>query len=74
MIQLLDLMILMVGMYIITRMSIYILRDDKDAYKVGILINKLLAATTIIVTIICVLLAILSFVDTLDISTLEGWK
>ena len=74
MIQLVDLMILMVGMYIITRMSIYILREDKDAYKLGVLINKILAAATLIVTIVCMFLAILSFVDTLNIPALEAWK
>ena len=71
MIQLLDLMILMVGMYIITKMMIYILRDDPQTYKLGILINKLLAAVTVIVAVVCMALAMFSFVDSLDINTLE---
>jgi hypothetical protein len=64
-------MIIMAGMYIITKMMIYILRNDPDCYKLGIVINKLLAATTVIVAIGCILLATLSFIDMLDVPTLE---
>ena len=71
MIQLLDLMILMVGMYIITKMMIYLLRDEQNSSRFGTVINKLLAAATVIVAVIVMFLAISSFVNTLDISTLE---
>ena len=71
MIQLIDLMILMVGMYIVTRMMIHILRDDPHSYKLGVFVNKVLAAGTIVVAIIVMFLAITSFVDTLDINILK---
>lgn len=71
MIKILDLIIIMAGMYIITKMMIYILRDDPQAYKMGIVINKLLAAATVIVAVGCIILAKLSFIDMLDVPSLE---
>lgn len=72
MIQLIDLMILMVGCYIITRMMIFLLRDDPKQSTLAIVINKILAAGTIIITIICIILAMTSFVSTLDLEELIG--
>lgn len=73
MIQLLDLMILMVGCYIITRMTIFLLRDDPQQSKFGTVFNKIMAAGTIIVTIICIFLALTSFVGTLDLDQLTQY-
>lgn len=72
MIQLIDLMILMVGMYIISRMSIYLFKKNTGEINAfTTIINKSLSVFTIAVTIICMILAILSFVDTLDIPMIE---
>ena len=72
MIQLLNLMILMVGMYIITKMTIYLFKEKTGEYNnFTTIINKILSVFTIAMAIICMILAILSFIDTLDISSLE---
>jgi hypothetical protein len=62
MIQLIDLMILFVGLYIVTRMVIYVFQEDVKMHKLGIFITKMMAIITIVVTIACVALAMLSFV------------
>ena len=72
MIQLLDFMILMVGMYIITKMTIYLFKEKTGEYNnFTTIINKILSVFTIAMAIVCMILAILSFIDTLDISSLE---
>ncbi len=70
MIQLLDIGILFVGMYVVTRMLIYVFQDDLKMGRLGILITKLTAITTILVTIVCVALALLSFINTLNLKEL----
>lgn len=67
MIQLLDAMMVMIGCYIITRMMIFILRDDIKMGSVGLALNKVLAIGTIGITLICILFAILSFIGTFDL-------
>lgn len=54
------LMSLMIGCYIVTRMMIFLLRDDSQQSKAGIIINKVLAAGTVLVTITCVIFIFLS--------------
>ena len=52
-------------------MLIYMLRDDIKMATFGIVLTKLMAGVTMVVTIICVFLALASFVDTLDMSLLQ---
>jgi len=73
MIQLIDLMILFVGCYVITRMSVYVFQDDIKMGGLGIFITKSMAIVTIVITAICTVLAILSFIGTLDLGTLERY-
>lgn len=70
MIQLLDAMMVMIGCYIITRMFTFLLRDDIQMGKSGKALVQILAATTIGVAFICIILAILSFLGTLDLEQL----
>ena len=65
MIQLIDLMILFVGCYIITKMLFYLFREDFKMVTLGMLLVKLMAGITIMVTIVCIILALLSFAGTL---------
>ncbi len=64
------LMSLMIGAYIVTRMMIFLLRDDPQQYKSGIIINKLLAAATIFITVICVILIFLPSISPLDMESI----
>ena len=59
------LMSLMIGCYIVTRMMIFLLRDDPQQSKAGIIINKVLAAGTVLVTITCVIFIFLSGISPL---------
>jgi len=61
---------LMVGSYIITKMIIYLLDSDPNQpSRFGLVLNKLFAAGTIIVTIVCLVLIWVSSVG-LDINEL----
>lgn len=71
MIQLLDAMMIMIGCYIITRMMVFLLRDDIQMGKPGKVIASVLAAGTIGIALLCILFSLLSFVGTLD---LEPYK
>ena len=66
MIQLINLMILFVGCYIITKMLYFMFRDDLKTGGFGVLVIKFMAAVTIITTVVCIALALLSFVGTLN--------
>ena len=66
MVQLVDLMILFVGFYVTTKMLVYLFRDDIKMSGIGIFITKLMAISTILITIVCIALAILSFIGTLN--------
>ena len=66
----LPLLSLMVGAYIITRMTIYLLdQDPNQPSNFGLVVNKLFASATIIVTVICLILILVSSVG-LDIEQL----
>jgi len=69
MIQLLDAMMVMIGCYIITRMIIFLSRDDIQMNKSGKAVAQLLAAGTIGVAFMCIILAILSFFEIFDINS-----
>jgi len=58
----LPLMALMIGAYIITRMMIFLLGDDPNQSKFSLVVNKLLASGTIIITIVCLILIWISSV------------
>ena len=60
MIQLLDGMMIMIGFYIITRMMIFLLRDDIQMGKSGLALAQVLAATTIGIALVCIIAAVLS--------------
>ncbi len=60
------LMSLMIGSYIVTRMMIFMLSKNHNQYTPGIVINKLLAALTVIITVICVILIFRSSINPLD--------
>lgn len=64
------LMSLMIGAYIVTRMMIFLLRDDPQHYKFGIVINKVLAVSTIIITGICIILMFLPNVESLNMESI----
>lgn len=64
------LMSLMIGSYIVTRMIIFMLSKNHNQYKPGIVINKLLAALTIIITVICVILIFRSSINPLDMESI----
>ena len=66
----LPLMSLMIGAYIITRMMIFLLRDDPQHYKFGIVINKVLAVGTIIITGICIILMFLPSAGSLNMENI----
>ncbi|MDH5467472.1 MAG: DUF2393 family protein [Candidatus Aminicenantes bacterium] len=61
------LMSLMIGAYIITRMMIFLLNKNPDQFKLGNIINKVLATITIIITAVCVVLIFSSSTSFLDI-------
>jgi hypothetical protein len=46
---------LMIGAYIVTQMMIFLLRNDPQQSKTGMVFNKILAALTIFITVICVI-------------------
>ena len=71
MIQLLDAMMVMLGCYIITRMFSLFLRDDIQMGRLGKAFVQILAISTIGVAFICIVLAILSFVGTLNLEQFE---
>jgi len=56
-------MALMIGAYIITRMMIFLLGDDPNQSKFSLVVNKLFAAGTIVVAIVCILLIFASGID-----------
>lgn len=64
------LMSLMIGSYIVTRMMIFMLSKNHNQYKPGIVINKLLAALTVIITVICVILIFRSSIDPFDMESI----
>ncbi|NQT81048.1 MAG: hypothetical protein HQ555_11745 [Candidatus Aminicenantes bacterium] len=64
------LMSLMIGAYIVTRMMIFLLRDDPQQYKFGIVINKVLAVGTIIIAVICIILIYLPSVESLNMENI----
>lgn len=64
------LMSLMIGSYIVTRMMIFMLSKNHNQYKPGIVINKLLAALTVSITVICVILIFRSSIDPLDMESI----
>jgi len=64
------LMSLMIGSYIVTRMMIFMLSKNHNQYKPGIVINKLLAALTVIITVICVILIFRSSINPLDMESI----
>jgi hypothetical protein len=64
------LMSLMIGSYIVTRMMIYMLSKNHNQYNPGIVINKLLAALTVIITVICVILIFRSSINPLDMESI----
>jgi len=64
------LMSLMIGSYIVTRMMIFMLSKNHNQYKPGIVINKLLAALTVIITVICVILIFRSSINPLDLESI----
>ena len=69
MIQLLDAMMVMIGFYIITRMMIFLSRDDIQMNKSGKAVAQLLATATIGIAFMCIILAILSFFEIFDINS-----
>jgi len=71
MIQLIELIAIFVGMYVITRMLIYFATEDLKMNKFFELITKALALLTIVITIICVFLAVFSFIGS-SIEMLKG--
>jgi len=55
---------LMVGAYIITRMTIYILDSDPNqSSKFGLVVNKLFAMGTIAIAVICIFSIFVSSID-----------
>jgi len=60
----------MIGSYIVTRMMIFMLSKNHNQYKPGIVINKLLAALTVIITVICVILIFRSSINPLDLESI----
>ena len=64
------LMSLMIGSYIVTRMMIFMLSKNHNQYKPGIVINKLLAALTVIITVICVILIFRSSINPFDMESI----
>jgi hypothetical protein len=63
-------MSLMIGSYIVTRMMIFMLSKNHNQYKPGIVINKLLAALTVIITVICVILIFRSSINPFDMESI----
>jgi len=57
------LMALMIGAYIITRMMIFLLGEQPNQSKFSLVVNKLFAAGTIVVSVACILLIFASGVD-----------
>ena len=68
MIQLLDAMMVMIGCYVITRMFTLLLRDDIQVGKSGKVFIQVLAVGTIVVAMLCIFFAFLSFVGTLELN------
>ncbi len=64
------LMSLMIGSYIVTRMMIFMLSKNHNQYIPGIVINKLLAALTVIITVICVILIFRSSINPFDMESI----
>ncbi len=64
------LMSLMIGSYIVTRMMIFMLSKNHNQYTPGIVINKLLAALTVIITVICVILIFRSSINPFDMESI----
>lgn len=64
------LMSLMIGSYIVTRMMIFMLSKNHNQYKPGIVINKLLAGLTVIITVICVILIFRSSINPFDMESI----
>ncbi len=64
------LMSLMIGSYIVTRMMIFMLSKNHNQYSIGIVINKLLAALTVSITVICVILIFRSSINPLDMESI----
>ena len=57
-------MALMIGAYIVTRMTVYLLDNDPNQpSRFGLVINKLFAAGTIAIAVICILLIFASGID-----------
>jgi hypothetical protein len=63
-------MSLMIGSYIVTRMMIFMLSKNHNQYQPGIVINKLLAALTVIITVICVILIFRSSINPFDMESI----
>jgi len=61
---------LMIGSYIVTKMMIFMLSKNHNQYKPGIVINKLLAALTVIITVICVILIFRSSINPFDMESI----
>ncbi len=64
------LMSLMIGSYIVARMMIFMLSKNHNQYKTGIVINKLLAASSVIITVICVILIFRSSINPLYLESI----
>jgi len=60
------LMALMIGFYIVTKMMIFILDKNPSQYQLGVAINKPLAAATIFVTVVCVVLILFPDIGRMD--------
>jgi len=60
------LMALMIGFYIVTKMMIFILDKNPNQYQLGVAVNKPLAAATIFVTVVCVILILFPDIGRMD--------
>lgn len=65
------LMSLMIGAYILTRMMIFLLSQNHNQYKLGNIINKFLAISTIVITIVCVTLIFSSSINLFDMQNIS---
>lgn len=62
---------LMIGVYIITRMMIFLLRDNPQLSNVAAFFTKILAAITIFITIICIILIYISSISSSETKAIE---
>jgi hypothetical protein len=66
-----QLIALMVGAYIVTRMMIFLLREDPQLSKAGMAFSKILAVITVSITIICVLMIYISSISPSETKAIE---